>query len=212
MPRRLNATVNAANASTGSVRIIGGRLRGSKLPVLSAEGLRPSSDRSRETLFNWLQPVLAGAKVLDAFAGSGALGIEAASRGAASVLLLERSPPVLANLQAQVQRLGIAQTVSVQSADTLAWLRGSPEPIFDLVFLDPPFADGAWDALCQAVDAHLSPSAWVYLETPRSAVVVTPPHWRPHRETQTRDVRHALYRRDIAATLPPPLAGNPPTD
>src|SRR5690606_15336453 len=127
-------------AAPGRIRIIGGTLRGSRLDVPDRPGLRPTADRVRETLFNWLQPVLPGARCLDAFAGTGALGLEAASRGAASVLALERDPALATALRAAVQRLG-ATTVEVHAADALAWLARPPDRRFDIVFLDPPFAE-----------------------------------------------------------------------
>jgi 16S rRNA G966 N2-methylase RsmD len=109
------------------VRIIGGQWRRSLLPVADRPGLRPTPDRVRETLFNWLGQDLSGWRVVDAFAGSGALGFEAASRGAAEVLLLEQDPALVALLNASRERLK-AQTLRVQRADAIAWLRAAPPP------------------------------------------------------------------------------------
>ncbi|MDX1550554.1 MAG: 16S rRNA (guanine(966)-N(2))-methyltransferase RsmD, partial [Lysobacter spongiicola] len=129
----------------GQVRLIGGRWRGSKLPVADIEGLRPTSDRVRETLFNWLMPVLPGARVLDLFAGSGALGLEALSRGAATATLVERDP-LLATALAQVAaRLPGGEAATVVQADALAWLPAQPRGSFDIAFLDPPFSAGLWE-------------------------------------------------------------------
>jgi len=123
------------------VRLIGGLWKRSKLPVPDRPGLRPTPDRVRETLFNWLGQDLTGWRVLDAFAGSGALGFEAASRGAAEVQLIERDIVIARSLTASRERLGAA-TVQVTCADALAWMsRGAPGA-FDLVLLDPPFDAG----------------------------------------------------------------------
>lgn len=194
---------NGCAAAPGAVRIIGGRWRGSKLPVADVAGLRPTSDRVRESLFNWLQPMLAGAWVLDAFAGSGALGLEAASRGAAQVVLLENHPLLAANLREQVARLGRSEStavVEIVQDDALRWLARPPSARFDLVFLDPPFAGELWVPTLAALVPWLAPAAWLYLESPRGAAPAPGMGWLAHRQGQTRDVQFALYRRD-AVTL-----------
>jgi len=150
-------------AAPGQVRIIGGDLRGSKLPVLDRDGLRPSSDRVRETLFNWLQPVLSGARCLDLFAGSGALGFEAASRGASEVVMIERDRELAGSLAFTAGRLKI-DTVRVVETDALRWLQSPPaDPAqrFDLVFLDPPFASNLWDGVIERIDCWLAYEAWM---------------------------------------------------
>ena len=183
----------------GSVRIIGGRWRGSKLPVALAPGLRPTSDRARETLFNWLQPMLAGARVLDLFAGSGALGLEALSRGAREALLVERDPALAQSLRETCARLGAGDAATVLRADALELLRAPLHGRFDLVFLDPPFADGRWQEALARLEPWLAGDAWLYLESPPDAPAGAGEGWRLHRESSTRDARHALYRRDAAA-------------
>jgi len=180
----------------GFVRIIGGRLRGSRLPVADRPGLRPSPDRVRETLFNWLQGVTPGARVLDLFAGTGALGFEAASRGAAEVVLVERDPGLADGLRAQAQRLNVTGA-SVVQADALAWLQGPPSARFDLVFLDPPFEAGSWDRATALLPPWLAPGAWIYIESPHNLSPTPPPAWQLHREGRTRDVRYALFRAGI---------------
>lgn len=177
----------------GSVRIIAGHWRGSKLPVPASPGLRPTSDRVRETVFNWLQPMLPGAQVLDLFAGSGALGFEAASRGAARVVLVERDAALARNLCASAERLKASQ-VQVRQADALAWLQGPPEGGFHLVFLDPPFDAGLWEPAAAAVLPWLAPGALVYVERPPGPGPALPAGWQLHREGQTRDVHYALFR------------------
>lgn len=120
------------------VRIIGGAFKRSKLPVPEKPGLRPTPQRVRETLFNWLGQDLSGWQCLDAFAGSGALGFEAASRGATSVLLLERDPELVVGLRESQARLK-AQAVRVERAEAVSWMRGATPRQFRLVLLDPPF-------------------------------------------------------------------------
>ncbi len=179
----------------GSVRIVGGRWRGSKLPVPDLAGLRPSSDRVRETLFNWLMPKLQGARVLDAFAGSGALGFEAVSRGAAHAVLIERDNAAARSLRESLARLHAQDSVSVVAGDAFEWLAGEHPQSFDLVFLDPPFGLDAWARAIDAVQPHLAADAWIYLESPASVIPAVPDDWRLHREGGTREVRSALYRR-----------------
>jgi 16S rRNA (guanine966-N2)-methyltransferase len=176
----------------GDVRIIGGRFRGSRLPVPNLPGLRPSSDRMRETLFNWLQFELAGAQALDLFAGSGALGFEAASRGAAQVLMIEREPAVAAGLRASAQRLGAA--VEVLAEDALAWLARPALRRFDLVFVDPPFAGDLLPAVLTRLPAHLAERAWVYVESAPGQIAALPPGWQMHRELSTRHAHGRLFR------------------
>jgi 16S rRNA (guanine966-N2)-methyltransferase len=148
------------------VRIIGGEHRGRRLSFPDIPGLRPTGDRIRETLFNWLQPSLPGSSCLDMFAGSGSLGLEAASRGAGKVLLLDRSPMVIDQLRQHVSLLGLNQ-VSVEQADAISWLQ-RPSHQFDIVFVDPPFAeDGLLLQACRGLEAGgwLRPGALVYIES-----------------------------------------------
>jgi len=149
------------------VRLIGGLYKRSKLLVPDRPGLRPTPDRVRETLFNWLGQDLRGRRCLDAFAGTGALGLEAASRGAAVVCLLERDPALVQALRAQVQRLGAAQ-VQVQQADALVWMRSASPRAWDVVFLDPPFAatTEAVQAALAAARPLLAAGGLLYLEAP----------------------------------------------
>lgn len=192
-PPRTPRSGAPAAAISGHVRIIGGRWRGSKLPVADLAGLRPSSDRVRETLFNWLMPQLPGAVVLDAFAGSGALGLEAVSRGAARAVLVERDPQAARALQASAERLDDAGQVQVIADDVVRWLAQAHSQSFDLVFLDPPFAASAWEPTLAALTPRLAPGAWVYLESPAQLEPAVPPGWVLHREGRTREVRYALY-------------------
>lgn len=177
----------------GTLRIVGGRFRGRRLPVPTEPGLRPTSDRVRETLFNWLAPLLPGARCLDAFAGSGALGFEAASRGAREVVLLESAAAVAAQLEANRRRLG-GEGIEILHCDALRWLDGSGRA-FDIVFLDPPFAEG----LLSSAAEHLADGGWVragtrvYLEAPlQTGFPELPRGWRLVRDKRAGQVRYGL--------------------
>lgn len=190
----------------GQVRVIAGRWRGSKLPVGDAAGLRPTSDRVRETLFNWLMPVLPGARVLDLFAGSGALGLEALSRGAASAVLVEREPSLAASLQATVARLPGGEAARVVQSDVLSWLPAQPRSGFDIAFVDPPFASSVWAPVLAALLPVLDEHAWLYVEAPLGEPICLPAQWRLHREGRTREVRYAVYRHLPATDTQPAVA------
>ncbi|MGH6626894.1 MAG: 16S rRNA (guanine(966)-N(2))-methyltransferase RsmD [Burkholderiaceae bacterium] len=151
----------------GEVRIIGGQWKRSKLPVASKPGLRPTPDRVRETLFNWLGQDLTGWRCLDAFAGTGALGFEAASRGAAEVLLLEQDAALVAQLKAVQSRLQ-ASAVQIRRGDGIAALKQQAPATLDLVLLDPPFDAGLFEAALQAAARALAEGGHVYLEAPKA--------------------------------------------
>ncbi|MBY6205318.1 16S rRNA (guanine(966)-N(2))-methyltransferase RsmD [Halomonas denitrificans] len=157
-----------AGRRTGQVRIIGGDWRGRKLAVPDRPGLRPTGDRARETLFNWLQGRVAGRRAADLFAGSGALGLEAASRGAARVDLVERDRSLIEGLKSAVAAWPGAERVSFAPVDAMAWLALIDEPL-DLVFVDPPFDAGLHAAVLDALSApgRLAPDARVYVESDR---------------------------------------------
>lgn len=188
----------------GQVRIIGGQWRNTRLQVPHSPGLRPTSDRVRETLFNWLMPVLAGSRVVDAFAGSGALGLEAVSRGAEHAVLVERDAALARSLREVVARLGAEDRVDVVQDDARAWLARQPAGGFDLAFVDPPFDAALWQPALDALLPALAPGAWLYLESPAGHAPALPPGWELHRHGDTREVRYALYRapgRRVADTL-----------
>ena len=182
----------------GQVRIVGGRWRGTKLRVLDRPGLRPSSDRVRETLFNWLAPMLPGARVLDLFAGTGALGLEALSRGAASAVLVEHDREAATLLRDTLARLEGGAAGEVVQADAMAWLHAQPEGAFDLAFIDPPFDANLWGGVLPPLLSRLREGGWLYIEAPATDDAPAPPGWRLHREGRTREVRYALYRRTAA--------------
>lgn len=187
----------AGSGPPGQVRIIAGSLRGSRIAVPDRPGLRPTSDRVRETLFNWLQPILPGSRVLDLFAGVGALGFEAMSRGAAAATLVERDRQTAHALEDTARRLGVDRLRVIQ-ADALTWLDTASEDRFDLVFLDPPFGDDLLPLAIAALPKHLAETAMVYVESPAETAtghaLAVPVGWRLWREGRTRQVRYALYR------------------
>ena len=148
------------------MRIIGGQWKRSLLPVADLPGVRPTPDRVRETLFNWLGQDLTGWHCADVFAGSGALGFEAASRGAAQVLMVEQQPGLVQQLQLLAQRLG-ASAVRVERGDGVAALQRVASASLDLVLIDPPFESTRYDAALQAAAAAVRSGGFVYLEAPR---------------------------------------------
>jgi 16S rRNA (guanine966-N2)-methyltransferase len=182
-------------AVPGRIRIIGGHLRNSRLDVPDIPGLRPTSERVRETLFNWLAPTIAGVRALDLCAGTGALGIEALSRGARAVQFVEPDASVADALRGNLVRLKAAGG-EVAGMDAVRFLQGTAQP-FGLVFLDPPFAEGLWPALAHKLEegGWLAPAAQIYVESPRGHVPDLPVNWLQHREGQAGEVRYALYRR-----------------
>jgi 16S rRNA (guanine966-N2)-methyltransferase len=157
----------AAPRPNGEVRIIGGQYKRSKLPVADVPGLRPTPDRVRETLFNWLGQDLSGWRVLDAFAGSGALGLESASRGATEVVLVEQDARCVAQLQ-RLQQQWQASAVRVQRGDGVAQLRARAAQSLDLVFLDPPFEAQLFEVAVQAAVPTVVAGGYIYLEAPRA--------------------------------------------
>lgn len=151
----------------GEIRIIGGRYKRSKLPVPSKPGLRPTPDRVRETLFNWLGQDLTGWRCMDVFAGTGALGFEAASRGAADVLLCEQDPALALQLKAVQARLK-ADMCRIECGDGLSALKRAAPGSLQLVLLDPPFESTLFESSLQAAARAISPTGLVYLEAPKS--------------------------------------------
>lgn len=184
-------------ASNREVRIIAGQWRGRRLAFHESEGLRPTGDRVRETVFNWLQGVIEGADCLDLFAGSGALAFEAASRGAARVVLVEKGHLVLRQLQSQIALFNAASLVLWQGGalDYLA----QHNHAFDIIFLDPPFQgpllQQTLDNLIQG--GHVKPHGYCYVEYPRRQPPRPPEGWVYFRQKQTGDMGFGLIRRDV---------------
>ena len=172
-------------------RIIGGRWRRRRLHFPPLPGIRPSPDRVRETLFNWLRDRTEGAACIDLFAGSGALGLEALSRGAAAVTFVDKEGAALQAIRGHLQLLK-AEGGTVVQADALAWLAGTPAPV-DLVFLDPPFdADLVPEACVRLAKGWLKSGAWVYVEHAADRVPALPPGWQVLKESRAGRVGFRL--------------------
>ncbi len=183
----------AAPRGPGTLRIIGGEWRRRQLSIAAVDGLRPTPDRVRETLFNWLGQYLDGLHCLDLFAGSGALGLEAASRGAASVTLLESHPAAVRQLEAHCGTLQAGPAVPVQRGDALHFLRDAqPQHAFDVVFLDPPYALGLLPQCLAALPRLLASDARVYLED--AAPLQVPSGWEVLRQDRAGGVHFGLLR------------------
>ena len=183
----------------GQIRLIGGQWRGRKLPVPDSPGLRPTTDRVRETLFNWLAPMIRGAHCLDCYAGSGALGLEALSRYAASTTLLEFERPVAQQLEKNLALLNTSDA-KVVNANTLNWLAKKGTP-FDVVFVDPPFRKGILQETLALLEQQgwLADEAWIYVEAEvEHGAIPVPASWRLHREKVAGQVAYRLFYRDIS--------------
>jgi 16S rRNA (guanine966-N2)-methyltransferase len=184
------------SAKNNRVRIIGGDWRGRRLEVADVPGLRPTGDRCRETLFNWLQPWVAGANCADLFAGTGALGFEAASRGAASVLMIEKHPRVLDVLRQDIEQFQAGQ-VNLQAGGAMTLLEDFKPDSFDIVFVDPPFDSNLGGLVFERLDKNgcVRRGGFIYIESP--ATVILPPRrgWSLWRDQQLGEVRMQLFRR-----------------
>ncbi|WDE05466.1 16S rRNA (guanine(966)-N(2))-methyltransferase RsmD [Thalassomonas viridans] len=189
---------NKQTAAKGNIRIIAGKHRGRKLPVILAEGLRPTTDRVKETVFNWLMPYIQQSTCLDCFAGSGSLGFEALSRGAGQVTLLELNKTAVSQLK-QNQQLLKAENMHIVHTDSLSYLRDSGKsgtaPLFDLVFLDPPFNKQlAGQAAALLNSGWLAENAIIYVETEQNSDQQLPANWQLLKEKNAGQVSYRLYR------------------
>jgi 16S rRNA (guanine966-N2)-methyltransferase len=187
-------TERRANQLPNKLRIIAGRWRGVPISFPPHPELRPTPDRVRETLFNWLQPAIVDARCLDLFAGSGALAFEALSRGAREVVCVERDREVVRHLQDTAKRLR-AEGFEAVASDALAYLSGSARA-FDIVFLDPPYAsDVLTGVLPRLTQGWLAPAALIYLEAPADAGLPSlPSGWSVHRSKSAGQVGYHLLR------------------
>ncbi len=185
-------------AQNNRLRIVGGRHRGRILRFPDVRGLRPTASRMRETLFNWLQRDISGSRCMDLFSGSGALGLEALSRGAEWVQFVDRSAAVVAQLQRHIQQLDEGAHARVNRSDSLKWLRQRPEKPFDIVFLDPPFADDLLQCSCDLLQQRgwlNTRRAWIYLEQDgKSPWPQLPREWMLHRQAQAGQAASRLYK------------------
>ncbi|MDP0333307.1 16S rRNA (guanine(966)-N(2))-methyltransferase RsmD [Glaesserella parasuis] len=189
--------ISTQNRPAGEVRVIAGLWRGRKLPVLNAEGLRPTTDRVKETLFNWLMMDIAGSRCLDCFAGSGSLGIEALSRQAQAVVFLEKFADAANQLKKNLVSLK-AENGKVIQTDTLLFLaQKNSEMPFDLVFVDPPFHQGFVPQVLTALEQNgwLAENALIYVETEKNhSPLVLPEHWEVVKEKTAGQVVSRLVR------------------
>lgn len=186
-------------AATGQLRIIGGEWRSRRLSFPDLPGLRPSTDRVRETLFNWLMSWVPGSTCLDAFSGSGALGLEALSRGARFATLNDLATPAYRQLQANLQLLQ-CQHAEVLQQDMQRWLAQPALRQYDLVFLDPPFNQGMLQPCAEQLEQQgwLADEAYIYVEHERDLTPTLPSSWRLHRQKQAGQVSYALYHRQLS--------------
>lgn len=182
--------------SKSSVRIIGGEHRGRRLQFTDQNGdLRPTGDRMRETVFNWLQFDIAGRKVLDLFAGSGVLAVEALSRGASFAHLVEKKRPRVDDLKQQLQPL-FNERIRIQCADAMQWLEWEGDDSFDLVFVDPPYDTALQSVVCERLYLRnrLAPNALIYVESRAQGLKpVVPHHWQLQKEKVSGEIRAQLY-------------------
>jgi 16S rRNA (guanine966-N2)-methyltransferase len=195
-PGPRTASTKPKSSYPRKLRIIGGRWRGRRLDVFESEGLRPTPDRVRETLFNWLQPYIAGASCLDLFAGTGALCLEALSRGAADVVMVEKAAPVAQRLRQHVERLEAAGA-EVVLADAVDFLQRPPRA-FDIVFLDPPFKSNLIAECAALVEARgwIKPGGLIYVEAPsRMSELTLPATWELLRSKKAGQVGYHLARK-----------------
>ena len=185
------------SARASCIRIIGGEWRSRKLTVPDAQGLRPTPDRVRETLFNWLAPTIQGARVLDAFTGSGALFLEALSRGASTGVAIDANLDAVNNLRRNLALLQ-GDDAEVLRADSLHYLSNKAEQGFDIVLLDPPFHQDLLLSACQLLEDNnwLNKDAWIYTESEQApSSLGVPSSWRLHREKHTGQVHYALWQK-----------------
>ncbi|CAM3154617.1 16S rRNA (guanine(966)-N(2))-methyltransferase RsmD [Vibrio rarus] len=196
--RKHQTTSSAKNSkSTGSIRIISGLWRGRKLPVHDAEGLRPTTDRVKETLFNWIASDIPNARCLDLFAGSGGLGFESASRQAAEVTLIELNATAFQQLQKNASTVK-ATNINVLNQNSLNFLKQPAKP-YDIVFIDPPFRQGLLAESIELLESNgwLNSQALIYIETEKELQMPTlPNNWQLHREKVAGQVRFQLFIRE----------------
>ena len=191
-----NRKVKGQNQQTGQVRIIAGQFRGRKLPVIMADGLRPTTDRVKETVFNWLMPYLYNAKCLDCFAGSGSLGFEALSRGVSSTQFYELNATAAKQIQDNIQLLK-ASNAHINKGSCLTLLE-SEQQQFDLVFIDPPFRKGFVAQTAKLLESKslLADEAVIYVEVESELTdLQLPVNWQLLKEKVSGQVAYRLYQR-----------------
>ena len=195
MPRK-----SVGKPTSNQIRIVGGKWRGRKLQFPSVDGLRPTGDRIRETLFNWLGQNLAGSHVLDLFAGSGALGIEALSRGAAFAQFVDTNRQACKGLEDSLVSLA-ASNFSVTQQTAESFLRSAKPDSMDILFLDPPFANNLHTLIAKQIDQSkiLKENALVYIESPRNTETTLPKFWNTLKKKEAGDVCYQLLQVDCGS-------------
>jgi len=190
-----NSKPRSQKSLNNSLRIIGGKWRGRKATFPDSEGLRPTSDRVRETLFNWLAPVITDARCLDLFSGSGALSFEALSRGAEHVTLIDASSKVSRQLQNNLHELQ-CENAKVLTTNAINWLKEEniTEKPFDVVFLDPPFNQQLMAPSCELLESQglVEEGSYIYIETEANLPLHLPQSWHIHREKKAGQVAYYL--------------------
>ncbi len=182
----------------GKIRIVGGKWRRRLLSFPGVSALRPTPDAVRETVFNWLMPYIQGRRCLDLYAGSGALGFEAVSRGAASAVLVEKNPKVVKALRHNKQVIDTGNQISVTACTALQYI-STAGTRFNLVFLDPPFATDELEKACYQLQKHglIAPDGLIYLEHASDRkLLYLPDNWRELKNAQRGDVRYTLYQNE----------------
>ena len=190
----MNKQKTSKNSAKGNIRIISGKYRGRKLPVLMSDGLRPTTDRVKETVFNWLMPYIQNSICLDCFAGSGGLGFEALSRGAQSVTLIELNKAAAQQLEKNKSLLQ-AKELTIKNANTLNYLEGCSQK-FDVVFIDPPFRKGLIEQTINLLNNNLlAADALIYIEMEsEEAIQSIPENWQILKEKKAGQVAYRLYQ------------------
>lgn len=195
MARRPQAP--SKSGRTPTLRIIGGRWRGRKLNFPEVDGLRPTGDRIRETLFNWLMADVPGARVLDLFSGAGSLGLESLSRGACELTMIERHPQAAQQLRDNLKLLQ-ADGAKVVAADAISWLQQNCQQPYDIVFIDPPFSLDLWQTSFELLEAggYLKSGTAIYVECGRDQSPQVPASWNLQRDKDAGQVSYRLYYKD----------------
>jgi 16S rRNA (guanine966-N2)-methyltransferase len=191
----------------GRLRVIGGEWRSRLIEFDAADGVRPTPDRVRQTLFDWLSPIIAGAACVDLFAGSGALGFEALSRGAATACFVETGLAQTQAMHAAAAKLGATSRVEIVNRDALAWLRNTRAQ-FDIAFVDPPYAAGLWQPVLLALQPVLKSNNRVYVEWPKAVTPLWPSGWRVLKEKTAGQVSYALATYEAPVSQDPSNPGN----
>ncbi|WP_462165105.1 16S rRNA (guanine(966)-N(2))-methyltransferase RsmD [Pseudoalteromonas xiamenensis] len=187
----------SASSKNGFIRIIGGKYRGRKLPVKDVEGLRPTTDRVKETLFNWLMQDVRDATVLDCFAGSGGLGFEALSRFAATVTFIERDKSAAQQIEANMAAVK-ATNARVLQSDALTTTQTQATQQYDIVFVDPPFRKALAATICTQLETNgwLAKEAIIYIEVEQELELNVPENWRLYKEKKAGQVAYRLFLRE----------------